>query len=527
MLSTDRILHKGKLLVFEEDRTNRDTWKEREVVLVQSALLVFKPQSSILDSSEEFKLTLTNSKVRTSSSLPSQSHYLHGFEVLSDQVRRGFLVPSFEEAALWKQLIAMAISWSNYEQYCRFQGILPAPALLDWVLRGEARLVLDYSALNSFATTEFLRGNEVVTGLVLQGIAGQVPLLTRTLACFPPTQLTELVLSGAGLSDHALSVTLNSLANNQYLELLDLSRNQLTSQGIRLLFKVFPCLPSLSSLNLAHNPLKDEGVTSLFPDIFKELDLKSIDLSDVEVTIQSVPSIRKVLFIRNLSLRCLKLNNHQIPLKSVIQLLKDSKRRKNDGIDLNIELNPLPFHPLIFDFMENMHLERVMMHNNAVGYKELPRLPSHRAIIDEKTTKIKSILAKNSVFIEDLCDLAAELAGLEFQFPRSRCKDLENTIESKLNLSIRYENLYCLEKLLHALQQLGGKMQEAEAVFDHLSLEAAEITEGLRGILMGGGGNWEEMNGNLDSWVSRAKRLGMRGELISTAIALQELRDSY
>ena len=530
MLSTDRILHKAQVLVFEEDRTNRQAWKERCVVLVQSAILVFKPDTSIIDSAEEFKLSLKNAKVRVARDLPLQPAHQGGFEVLADKVRRGFLVHTSREAERWKELVAMAISWSNYEQYCSFQQILPAPALLDWVLRGEGRLVLDYTALNSFATTEFLRGNEVVTELVLEGIQGQVPLLTRTLACFAPTQLLELVLSGAGLSDRGLQVSLNSLANNTYLEVLDLSRNDLTARGVSMLFKVFPCTPSLATLNLAYNPLRDEGISTLFPDSLRELELKWVDLSAIQATGQCVPTIRRLLAIRNLTLRTLKLNQHEIPLKGVITLLRDTKRRRMEGLDVSIELNPLPFHPALFEALERpdeVHLSRVMLASAELQGKAMPRLPSHRAIIEQKSAQIRVLLTGNQVFIEDLCDLAADLAGLEFQFPRSRCKELEAAIETKLFLAIRYENLYCLEKLLHALQQLGGKSSEAEAVFDHLSLEAGEITEGLRGILSPRGiGDLEEMNEALDRLLGRAKRLGMRGELVATAMALQELRDS-
>ena len=531
MLSTDRILHKAQVLVFEEDRASRQAWKERCVVLVQSAILVFKPDASIVDSAEEFKLSLKNAKVRVTRELPLQPSYQGGFEVLADKVRRGFLVHTSREAERWKELVAMAISWSNYEQYCSFQQILPAPALLEWVLRGEGRLVLDYTALNSFATTEFLRGNEVVTELVLEGMQGQVPLLTRTLACFSQTQLIELVLSGAGITDRGLQVSLNSLANNTYLELLDLSHNDLTARGVSLLLKVFPCTPSLATLNLAHNPLKDEGVATLFPAILRELELKRVDLSAIQATGQCVPTIRKLLAVKNLSLRTLKLNEHQFPLKGVITLLRDTKKRRTEGLDVSIELNPLPFHPALFEALQNateVHLKRVISASAQLQNKAMPTLPSHRALIEQKSAQIRATLAGNAVYIEDLCELAADLAALEFQFPRSRCKELETAIETKLSLSIRYENLYCLEKLLRALQQLGGKSPEAEAVFDHLSLEAGEITEGLRSILTPGAiGDLDEANEELDRLLLRAKRLGMRGELLAAAVALQELRDGY
>lgn len=454
-------------------------------------------------------------------------------DLLFESSRKAFRVKNQDEAQKWCKMLAMASSWSNYENFCNFQKVKPWQYMLRWASKGGGNLALNLNGVNSFALLEFIRGNEYITHLEINEMKNQVTVFTRILACFPSEQLRFLSISKAKLTDKSFSMCRKALASNYYLEHLDLSENLLTSELIRTLFKIIPLTPSLNSLNLAKNNIGDEGLDELLPACLTHIRLKSLNLTGCGLTDESEITIRGVIKIKGLSIEKLYLNDNEFSLMSAKGILKSIRYKRRRGYKLNVWLNPLIIDEAalgMLDGFKEVSLLRILIPNENTGVRPMPRLTKDRITIDNMTARIDEIYKTGEVYVEDVAEMAKKFAELDFQFPKNKLKSLEDIIETYLNQAIDDENFYCLELLLPAQSALGINNKRGWEIYLILKEEVDTIVTTLENILnpdLYTIENIPEINSSLEKVVRRGIQLDLRGNLFSTAMLLLKKRDEY
>ncbi|CAG9318640.1 unnamed protein product [Blepharisma stoltei] len=528
MLAADLILYHGQIMLYEDK--NKPRWVPRNAVLIQNALLFYN------ESDENFIINQDEGRI---SMVGLKSHFgdfdgeFWRIDLLFDNSRKAFKVAGQEDAENWCKMLAMAASWSNYENFCSFQKVKPWQYLLRWSSKGGGNLVLNLNGVNSFALLEYIRGNEYITELEIQEMNNQVTVFTRILACFPPEQLRSLSISNARLTDKSFSMCRKVLSSNLYLEHLDLSNNSLTAGFMHTFFKIIPLTPSLKSLNLARNFIKDEGLSELFPACLTHIRLKEINLTGCGLTDVSVPIIRRVIRIKGLSIEKLYLNDNEFSLASAKGILKSIRYKRRRGYNINVWVNPLMIEEGalgLLDGFKDISLLRIVIPSENTEIRPMPRLTKHRVTIDTMVVKMENLTKSGEICVEDLADLAKQLSGLDFQFPKTKLKALEEILDSYINQAIESQNFYCLELLIQAQESLGNSNRRAKEVYEELKNEVEGIIVTIENILnpdLYNADNIPELNSTLDKVIERGTQLGLRGGLFGTAKLLQRKREEF
>ena len=100
-------------------------------------------------------------------------------------------------------------------------------------------------------------------------------------------------------------------------------------------------------------------------------------------------------------------------------------------------------------------------------------------------------------------------------------------INEKLHYSIKCENIYCIEVLLECLRLMSARNMAAEEKYRELSIIASGVARDLIRVLnMDPKQDDNEHNLKLDEALEKAKRIGMRGEVIDVAVTLKMMRNN-
>jgi hypothetical protein len=198
-----------------------------------------------------------------------------------------------------------------------------------------------------------------------------------------------------------------------------------------------------------------------------------------------------------------------------------------------IEMNPIPINEKVMSAMEwmgDIKIMRILLNNEDGNIKPMPRLAKHRTTIDSMLYKLETFENMSVVYVEDILEIAKEIATLDFQFPKSKLKLFEELINAQILQAVETNNYYCLEKLIESQKCLGITDIKSQELFDDLKSEIEHIRLTLQNVLTPSlytKDHIPEINHLLDSILKRADELGLKGELIRTAKFLQQKRDGY
>jgi hypothetical protein len=292
-------------------------------------------------------------------------------------------------------------------------------------------------------------------------------------------------------------------------------------------------MPDLVVVNLAYNPLRDEGVKDILDQIFEIIEISTLDLTCCQLTDKILPNLLYVLNIKNLSLETLKLNGNEFSLNIISNIYKKLYAKRQKGSSLMIEMNPIPINEKVMSAMEwmgDIKIMRILLNNEDGNIKPMPRLAKHRTTIDSMLYKLETFENMSVVYVEDILEIAKEIATLDFQFPKSKLKLFEELINAQILQAVETNNYYCLEKLIESQKCLGITDIKSQELFDDLKSEIEHIRLTLQNVLTPSlytKDHIPEINHLLDSILKRADELGLKGELIRTAKFLQQKRDGY
>ena len=110
------------------------------------------------------------------------------------------------------------------------------------------------------------------------------------------SQLTSLNLSYNNITDKGVKVLSEVLVNNNKLHSLDLSGNNITDKGVKILSEVLVDNNKLRSLDLSVNNITDKGVKLLSESLVNNNKLRSLNLSgNTEITNEAIKQIKQAL----------------------------------------------------------------------------------------------------------------------------------------------------------------------------------------------------------------------------------------
>ena len=139
----------------------------------------------------------------------------------------------------------------------------------------------------------------------------------------------------------------------------------------------------------------------------------------------------------------------------------------------------------------------------------------------------QTVANSHLISIEDMRDFLQEVSQLQFEFPRHKLEPLFKVINEKLHYSIKCENIYCIEVLLECLRLMSARNMAAEEKYRELSIIASGVARDLIRVLnMDPKQDDNEHNLKLDEALEKAKRIGMRGEVIDVAVTLKMMRNN-
>ena len=130
------------------------------------------------------------------------------------------------------------------------------------------------------------------------------------------SQLTSLNLSGNNITDKGVKLLSEVLVNNNKLRRLNLNDNNITDKGVKLLSEGLVNNNKLRSLNLSFNNITDKGVKLLSEGLVNNNKLHSLDLSFNNITDKGVKLLSEVL-VNNNKLHSLNLRGNNITDKGV------------------------------------------------------------------------------------------------------------------------------------------------------------------------------------------------------------------
>jgi Ran GTPase-activating protein (RanGAP) involved in mRNA processing and transport len=145
---------------------------------------------------------------------------------------------------------------------------------------------------------------------------------------------TELWLYGNQFTSKGAAILAASLRNNSTLKYLDLSYNQISDQGVRILSEAL--LPnqnsSLKALYLSKNRISNLGAKYLSEMLRTNQTLTELWLSSNEISFEGIQQLAHVLTYHNKTLKCLSLSTNifltDLCLNSLINMLEHNQTLK-------------------------------------------------------------------------------------------------------------------------------------------------------------------------------------------------------
>ena len=427
----DIVLCVSTALLYENSQKPR--WMLRRLVLTQTFLIIHKDDvSSFLTEEEDGRVSLKGLSAKLSTTNDPQ--WTCQVNLLASSKRFAFRVKALDEGETWVRLLTMGASWTNYQAFCEFEKVQPWHQLLHWACANKDLLEIDLEGLNSFAVLEFIRNNPFIRGLALVALNDQITVLARVLSYFPSNQLAFLDLRRSKLTDNSLEKAKKAIAANSALSKLDLSDNLLTAQCIPTLFFVVSSMPKLEHLLLAGNSLGDAGLAAFLPECLRLVRLRTLNLSRCKLSLPD--PILRTLKIRRLPLTSLVLDSNEFAQEHVRMILMKRRKRWRAGYSFTVHLNPLPMNEQLLRLVygvRDISIQREMIHSRTDVSKPLPILARHRHTIEAITTKVQKLYLDAEVYVEELEEMASQLAQLDFQFPKSKVKMLEDLMDNKIS----------------------------------------------------------------------------------------------
>jgi len=524
MQASDYLLISGEADILTDSSGPKLEWTKKFCIVTQEALLIYKKKK--ITEAEEHKVLLKEVTVRhfPAATLGFPTGLL--IELVTSKRSKAIVIDETNRPKDWVYFLTFATCWSNYENFCNFRKLNPKTYLLKWGESQQSSLHLDFSTTHQYATIEFLRENTCVTELNVEHLDNHHDILVKILRCFPPTQLTSLLLNAGKLRDATFASLHHAILFNVKLQKLDLSRNFLSVKTVALLIKISPQIPFLKVLSLKENPLFDVGVAALLPTIFKTLDLVELDLTSCKLSNESAEIIHMTLSIAKIPLSIFRLNDNDFSHASKAKIMHAVRVLRSRGKDIKVELNPMPMEPEVIEEMNMNHEVLILRNRNASPEKRL-----YKSNTIAKISSRVLQLDNTDNFADDLRKLAEELVNLESHYPKSNMVELQDVIVEKLDQAIASDDLYFIETLYNAAKNLGIRHKSAENKLQELKLKASNVIEALHFVLNPRNYNRREnlsdLNRQLDRALEDASNIGLRGELVNTAKKLASLRNEY
>ena len=524
MLASDFMLCKSKIRVCEVKKQSQVLkWG----VLIHNSFLVFNKDSpSFIDHKEEAKIHLLDSKASF-----CQENTEFRVDILQEGKRYSFWVENYQTAWNWTNMLTLACCWTNYENFCEIQMISPWHHLLNWGVTG--KLEVDLSGPNSICVMEFLRNNALIKELSIKELNSQVTILNRLLGCFPENQLKILNLSYSEISDRNLHMLGTAIKSNKVLQSLDLGFNHLTHEGIEALVNTITQMPLLEHLSVCGNIIRDQGFRVLVPKCFHYLRLKQLDCSSCGLTSESISGIKRLLKIKGLCLEHLYLQDNEFSSQAATKIFNLVRKKKARGYHLAFYLNPVKLENCTYEDLsayKEVWVVRALTSKKELEVKPLPKLPSQSNTIKSLIEQIENLIKGSSLYVEDLVEVCRQIQSLEFQFPKNKTKTLTETLKTHMLAAIGTSDFYCLERLLECEKALGIYNPKALKTFEKLKPKVKKVVSDLQKVLdieLYTPDNLRNLNQLLDNSLSKAKKYGLKGDLVRTAELLQRKRNHF
>lgn len=512
MFSKNIIFHQGPIQVLEKRTT--PTWCWKTGILTQSGLIILT--SKLTEEKIEGKIKLGKIQIGL-----CKSSDLWQIDLQQEKKITCFRVDSQESGEKWHKSLTFASSWVSYKQFCEMQKVQPWIRLLKFAVKGKQKLVVDLNTINSFALTEFLKGNCYIEELVLQGLKNEVIVLSRILITFRPGQLKVLCLARSGMTDKALEKSKKPIKSLNYLISLDLSYNEFTVKSIPVLFQVFSKTPYLENFCFSGHLLGDEGFELLFPEILTQIPVKNVELVKCGFTDAVLGLVCLVLKLEDFPLHVLDLSQNLFTVDGLKSIFK-TQNKIHKGFKIDLKVFPLSVDGDIVKYVDDgvYVLERNMIK------RSLPT--DYRTTVETISKKISSL--DESPYIEDLVDLINDLIKLAVPLPRTKQEKIEKIVNEYLNIAVAQPNFYCLEILVPVIRKIGFRHPQAEDQLQILSNEVEHILSTLESVLTPSlytKENIPELNSLLDSVLRRCDEICVRGEIVQVAKMLKSKRDEW
>lgn len=398
---------------------------------------------------------------------------------------------------------------------------------------------------------------------------GACSSMLRILSQFFSASVTALSFSSNSMSDSSLSTTLAPLLGSfRGLQRLEITGNDLTTQSLEILGRLFQSCEHLSVVSLAHNRVgggqsassaERHSMSFFLSKLFTELHKpRRLDLSFNSLTDECLYPVVKYVFANHgCSLETFNLEHNCFSPRGSRTLLK-AYAISPTRTRLAFRYGPVPlsFENLRAGFVTRQDHENIA----ALGAKpervhavadledsreELPQAvelviqrrsnnffeaanvlkptpvnKAERQMLNNYLKRIDMFVDRRAeIDVETLRDFVQEVTGQEvaFEIPRYHLEPLFNVINEKLEAAIEHENIYILEVLLDCLKFMNARNIPAEKKYFDLAREAQQIAHELLEVLNLERKDEGEMQRLLVKHLKRGKQIGLRGELIDTA----------
>jgi hypothetical protein len=233
------------------------------------------------------------------------------------------------------------------------------------------------------------------------------------------SDLTRLDLSCKNLNDQSIEKLATNFQSHasMKLESLVLSKNDLTSNGIKLLAEhILPKLPCLTHLDISENQFDENGLQYLISAIMKyKIPLRSLDIGGNNIGDSGISLLRDRYLLRDIELQFLGLRNLALSEKShphLIALLKQNCTLLKIDIDGNL---------LLSEQAQNEVKKYLLRNNKLLSHVQLLRQKKsfYQESFMEEARKLLALMSDKK--IENLNKIISFLSFLE--------KDWEHAIK--------------------------------------------------------------------------------------------------
>ncbi|KAL5008274.1 hypothetical protein ScPMuIL_013855 [Solemya velum] len=184
------------------------------------------------------------------------------------------------------------------------------------------------------------------------------------------TSLVWLDLSHNELCSDGPKQFRRALGDNRTLEFLDLSWNHIRRVGAVAICKAIQINKSLVNVNLAWNGLGYEGAIAMEETMKENNVLKGLDISNNRINWEGILHIVRGVRANN-TLQMLKIGNNPVSLDGVVELLRAVNR--NNSAIIHLGLEDIPVNTKVVELGEEVALKRpfLLMHGGLIESKDM------------------------------------------------------------------------------------------------------------------------------------------------------------